>query len=206
MGLEIPGVRPALFTDDNHTRMVREIVRFRHRLRNLYGEDLDPHKTREVQAVVAQFFGEFPAIHAIGSSVSSGRSPMPSDEPPFDPEPFAAGIRHANAREQQRTRQRAASARQTARELANRIAAEVPGVQRLYLFGSLLNDVPRNPILISTLLWTVETCTRLWRSVRPRPTQLMLLICSASGRRSPHASSRPGYSCTARARLTGWTA
>ena len=63
MGLEIPGVRPALFTDDNHTRMVREIVRFRHRLRNLYGEDLDPHKTKEVQEIVAQFFGEFPAIH-----------------------------------------------------------------------------------------------------------------------------------------------
>ncbi|MEX2442206.1 MAG: hypothetical protein WD492_01275 [Alkalispirochaeta sp.] len=64
MGLEIPGVRPALFTDDSHTRMVREIVRFRHRLRNLYGEDLDPRKTRDVQRVVAQFFGEFPAIHA----------------------------------------------------------------------------------------------------------------------------------------------
>ncbi|MEX2442207.1 MAG: nucleotidyltransferase domain-containing protein [Alkalispirochaeta sp.] len=69
---------------------------------------------------------------------------MPSDEPPFDPEPFAAGIRHANAREQQRTRHRAASARQTAQELANRISTEVPGVQRIYLFGSLLDDIPRN--------------------------------------------------------------
>ena len=70
---------------------------------------------------------------------------MPSDEPPFDPEPFAAGIRRANEREQQRTMRRAVSARVATQELANRIAAEVPGVQRIYLFGSLLNDVPRNP-------------------------------------------------------------
>ncbi|MDA3949457.1 MAG: hypothetical protein PF508_09530 [Spirochaeta sp.] len=64
MGLEIPGVRPALFTDNDQTRLVREIVRFRHRLRNLYGEDLDPHKTSDVQRTVTDFFAEFPDIHA----------------------------------------------------------------------------------------------------------------------------------------------
>ncbi len=63
MGLEIPSIRPALLPDHDHTRMAREILRFRHRLRNLYGEDLDPHKTREVQKTVLEFFTRFPDIH-----------------------------------------------------------------------------------------------------------------------------------------------
>ncbi|MFP4210653.1 MAG: hypothetical protein ACLFR8_05385 [Alkalispirochaeta sp.] len=63
MALEIPGVRPAVLTDSRHTALVREILRFRHRLRNLYGEDLDPHKTTEIQKQVSVFFREFPDIH-----------------------------------------------------------------------------------------------------------------------------------------------
>jgi hypothetical protein len=69
---------------------------------------------------------------------------MPSDDPPFDPEPFAAGLRDINRREQQRIQRRADSARETARNLAHRIATEVPDVQSIYLFGSLLNDIPKN--------------------------------------------------------------
>ena len=63
MKLEIPGVRPALFADDRHVKHVKEILRFRHRIRNLYGEDLDPKKTTDVQKVVEEFFSEFPGIH-----------------------------------------------------------------------------------------------------------------------------------------------
>lgn len=64
MGLDIPEVRPAVLSTDEQVREVRIILRFRHRLRNLYGEDLDPHKTREVQSVVSTFFDRFPVIHA----------------------------------------------------------------------------------------------------------------------------------------------
>ncbi len=63
MSLSIPEVRPAVLSTDEQVREVRVILRFRHRLRNLYGEDLDPYKTREVQSVVSSFFGRFPAIH-----------------------------------------------------------------------------------------------------------------------------------------------
>lgn len=64
MSLDIPGVRPAFLAEKRHTELVRDIVRFRHRIRNLYGEDLDPSKTVEVQKSVDEFFGEFPALHA----------------------------------------------------------------------------------------------------------------------------------------------
>lgn len=62
MALDIPEVRPALLSEQQQ-KQVREIVRFRHRLRNLYGEDLDPHKTEVVQQIVTGFFSEFPGIH-----------------------------------------------------------------------------------------------------------------------------------------------
>lgn len=64
MGLDIPEVRPAVLTSEERIREVRIILRFRHRLRNLYGEDLDPHKTREVQSLVRSFFDRFPMVHA----------------------------------------------------------------------------------------------------------------------------------------------
>ncbi len=63
MRLEIPGVRPAVITDPEHYRSVREMRAFRHKFRHLYGEDLDPEKTRRVQAHVIYFLGEFPRIH-----------------------------------------------------------------------------------------------------------------------------------------------
>jgi hypothetical protein len=64
MSLDIPGVRPSFFTEKQHEQQVREIVRFRHRLRNLYGEDLNPRKTAEIQKTVEAFFDEFPGLHA----------------------------------------------------------------------------------------------------------------------------------------------
>lgn len=64
MELEIPGVRPAFLQSPEQTKQVREIVRFRHRLRNLYGEDLEPRKTTDVQRTVAGFFAQFPSLHA----------------------------------------------------------------------------------------------------------------------------------------------
>lgn len=63
MALEIPGVRPALLTDPHEVRMVREVLRFRHRLRNLYGEDLDPAKTRDIQRTVTELLAAFPRTH-----------------------------------------------------------------------------------------------------------------------------------------------
>lgn len=62
MGLEIPEVRPPLLSDADVLR-VRELVKFRHRLRNLYGEDLDPTKTRAIQHVLQVFLEDFNEIH-----------------------------------------------------------------------------------------------------------------------------------------------
>ena len=63
MRLDIPGVRPAFLETDEQLAHLRQILRFRHRLRHLYGEDLDPAKTREIQAVVDSFFSAFPDLH-----------------------------------------------------------------------------------------------------------------------------------------------
>ncbi|MFP4377074.1 MAG: hypothetical protein ACLFP4_08525 [Spirochaetales bacterium] len=63
MKLDVPGVRPAFFENDDQAKQVREILRFRHRLRHLYGEDLDPKKTSEIQQIVQEFFAEFPSLH-----------------------------------------------------------------------------------------------------------------------------------------------
>lgn len=63
MGLDIPGVRPPLFTDATQRRDAGELLKFRHRMRNLYGEDLDPDKTRDIQSIAMRFFGGFPEMH-----------------------------------------------------------------------------------------------------------------------------------------------
>jgi hypothetical protein len=63
MRLDIPNVRPAFLETDQQLGEVRQILRFRHRLRHLYGEDLDPAKTRDIQEVVESFFSTFPALH-----------------------------------------------------------------------------------------------------------------------------------------------
>ena len=63
MRLEIPDVRPAFLQSFEEERQVREILRFRHRLRHLYGEDLDPAKTMALQKTVQSFFQQFPSLH-----------------------------------------------------------------------------------------------------------------------------------------------
>jgi hypothetical protein len=63
MKLEIPGVRPAFLQSSDQERQAREMLRFRHRLRHLYGEDLDPAKTTAVQTTVQAFFERFPSLH-----------------------------------------------------------------------------------------------------------------------------------------------
>ena len=64
MTLDIPDLRPALLTDNEARRDTMEMVRFRHRLRNLYGEDLDSRKTREIQQILTRFVARFPEVHA----------------------------------------------------------------------------------------------------------------------------------------------
>ena len=64
MRLDVPGVRPAFLQAREEERQLREILRFRHRLRHLYGEDLDPRKTAAVQEIVMDFLSRFPALHA----------------------------------------------------------------------------------------------------------------------------------------------
>jgi hypothetical protein len=55
MALEIADVRPALLVDETSKHRAVEMLRFRHRFRNLYGEDLDPKKTAEVQKTAFEF-------------------------------------------------------------------------------------------------------------------------------------------------------
>jgi hypothetical protein len=64
MSLDIPGLRPAPLTSASDREAVLEVLKFRHRIRNLYGGDLDPAKTEAVQGVAMGLFGRFPAIHA----------------------------------------------------------------------------------------------------------------------------------------------
>lgn len=63
MALDIPGLRPALFTAPAQLGDAVEIMKFRHRMRNLYGEDLDPGKTGDIQVLASRFFDAFPEMH-----------------------------------------------------------------------------------------------------------------------------------------------
>lgn len=64
MALEIPGVRPALLTEEPLKRRALELLKFRHRFRNLYGEDLDPQKTTQVHQAANDFANSFSDSHA----------------------------------------------------------------------------------------------------------------------------------------------
>lgn len=63
MALEIPGVRPALLSDSSLRRGTIELLKFRHRIRNLYGEDLDPVKTAAVQKTAMDLAARFTGSH-----------------------------------------------------------------------------------------------------------------------------------------------
>jgi hypothetical protein len=64
MALDIPGVRPALLAEESLKRGALELLKFRHRFRNLYGEDLDPEKTAEVHRIANSFADSFSDCHA----------------------------------------------------------------------------------------------------------------------------------------------
>ena len=63
MALELPPIRPALLTEASMKSAALEWLKFRHRIRNLYGEDLDPAKTAEVQRFANDFLDNFPEAH-----------------------------------------------------------------------------------------------------------------------------------------------
>jgi hypothetical protein len=64
MALEIPAVRPALLADATSKRLALDLLKFRHRFHNLYGEDLDPRKTSDVETGTIEFARRFAQIHA----------------------------------------------------------------------------------------------------------------------------------------------
>lgn len=63
---------------------------------------------------------------------------------PFDPERYASGLRKINEIERQRITEKAEEARREAQRLAKRIGEQDGEVRRVYLFGSLLGDLPRS--------------------------------------------------------------
>lgn len=63
MALDIPLIRPPLFTSDREKNDAMELLKFRHRFRNLYGEDLDPERTKAIQECADRFFGSFSEMH-----------------------------------------------------------------------------------------------------------------------------------------------
>jgi hypothetical protein len=63
MALDIPGLRPPLLGSPEDKSMVMQVLKFRHRIRNMYGEDLDPRKTSDIQAVTEALIARFPEIH-----------------------------------------------------------------------------------------------------------------------------------------------
>lgn len=64
MLLDVPGLRPPFFTDRSQFNDALMLLKFRHRIRNLYGEDLDPGKTAIVQEAATRFFSSFGSLHS----------------------------------------------------------------------------------------------------------------------------------------------
>jgi hypothetical protein len=63
MALNIPGVRPAFIHDKDALKRMMDLLRFRHKFRNLYGEDLDPERTKDVQRNLEEVLSVFPGLH-----------------------------------------------------------------------------------------------------------------------------------------------
>jgi hypothetical protein len=63
MALDIPEVRPAFIPDMPTKKKIRTLLQFRHMFRNLYGEDLHPDKTAEVQRTLIEVLHVFPDLH-----------------------------------------------------------------------------------------------------------------------------------------------
>lgn len=64
MSLDIPNVRPALFTARQDQEDVYALLKFRHRFGNLYGEDLNPELVSRLQTRIQGLLQRFPEIHA----------------------------------------------------------------------------------------------------------------------------------------------
>jgi hypothetical protein len=65
MALEIPGLRPALLTDRSDRNRMMELLKFRLRFGDLYGEDLDVDKTVAIQQTARAVVERFPAMYAV---------------------------------------------------------------------------------------------------------------------------------------------
>jgi hypothetical protein len=63
MSLDLPGMRPPFFAERSMALDAIELLKFRHRIRNLYGEDLEPSRTMEMQCIAERFFGGFEGMH-----------------------------------------------------------------------------------------------------------------------------------------------
>jgi hypothetical protein len=63
MSLDIPGLRPPLLTSEGIKDQVGALLKFRHRVRSLYGEDIDPAKTKSIQETAMQLFPSFVRAH-----------------------------------------------------------------------------------------------------------------------------------------------
>lgn len=64
MGLDIPGLRPALLLEAKDKELVMVLLKFRHKFRNLYGEDLNPQLITLVQLQAQELLGDrFIQIH-----------------------------------------------------------------------------------------------------------------------------------------------
>jgi len=64
MALDIPDIRPAVLSGERMKYPTIELLKFRHRLRNLYGEDLDPVKTAEIQRLATELVLGFKDQHS----------------------------------------------------------------------------------------------------------------------------------------------
>jgi hypothetical protein len=63
MTLDVPELRPPFLVSTKSKQQVLELVKFRHRVRNLYGEDLDRRQISAVQHLFDEFFTSFPQLH-----------------------------------------------------------------------------------------------------------------------------------------------
>jgi hypothetical protein len=63
MALEIPGVRPAVLPDDATREMTVDLLKFRHRFRNMYKETLDPEKTTQAHVNANRLIPVFSRCH-----------------------------------------------------------------------------------------------------------------------------------------------
>ncbi len=60
----LPGLRPAFIETESMKVQVTALLKFRNWIRNLYGEDIDPEKTKAIQSDAMKLFPSFINAHA----------------------------------------------------------------------------------------------------------------------------------------------